>query len=148
MNDKNDIKENFQRPAQLTLLCILSFVAGGFSILGNLYFYAFQDQIVTLVESGFFQQFLDGSVTLDFLRDVSPNFFLLQLLANATSVFGVLLMWKLNSTGFHIYAISQIILILIPEVYLPGIPFPIMDILLSLVFILLYFKNLKSIGRI
>jgi hypothetical protein len=148
MFEENKIKPDVQRPAQLTLLCILSFIAGGFSILGNLYFYAFQDQIIILVENGFFQQFLDGNTTLDFLKDVSSNFFLWQFIANATSVIGVFLMWKLNSQGFHIYAISQIILILIPEIYLPGLPFPILDILLSLVFVLLYFKNLRSIGKI
>lgn len=149
MEEENKISQGeLKRPPQLTLLCILSFIAGGLSIIGNLYIYGFYDQLITLIKEGNIPQFFGEDVDYSFLAEISQTYFLWLVLLNVSSVFGVFLMWKFNPIGFHVYTLSEILILIVPEIYIPGRPFPFFDILITLVFVLLYFKNLKLIGRL
>lgn len=149
MEEENLINQgNIERPPQLTLLCILSFIAGGLSIIGNLYIYGFYDQIINLIKEGNIPQLFGEDMDFSFLADISQAYFLWLVLLNVSSVIGVFLIWKLNPIGFHVYTLSEILILIIPEIYIPGRPFPFFDILITLVFVLLYFKNLKLIGRL
>ncbi len=149
MEEENKIsQEEIKRPPQLTLLCILSFIAGGLSIIGNLYIYGFYDELLTLIKEGNIPQFFGEDVDYSFLADISQPYFLWLVLLNASSVIGVFLMWKFNAIGFHVYTLSEILILIVPEIYIPGRPFPFFDILITLVFVLLYFKNLKLLGRL
>jgi len=149
LEEKNKIsQEDIKRTPQLTLLCILSFIAGGLSIIGNMYIYGFYDQLLTLIKEGNIPQFFGEEMDYSFLADISQTYFIWLVLLNVSSVIGVFLMWKLNSVGFHVYALSEILILIVPEIYIPGRPFPFFDIMITLVFVLLYFKNLKLLGRL
>lgn len=149
MEEDNKISQGeLKRPPQLTILCVLSFIAGGLSIIANIYIYGFYDQIIMLIKEGNIPQLFGEDIDFTFLADISQSYFLWLVLLNASSIIGVYLMWNLNSVGFHVYALSEIILLIVPEIYIPGRPFPFFDIMISLVFILLYFKNLKLVGRL
>ena len=52
-------------------------------------------------------------------------------------------MWNLKKIGFHFYTIAQILLIIVSRVYMPQLPFPLFEIMISLVFITFYARNLK-----
>jgi hypothetical protein len=41
------------------------------------------------------------------------------------------------------YAIAQILILIVQQVYLPSLPFPLIPFLLTLTFILLYYRNLS-----
>lgn len=136
-----------KRPDQLTFLCVLSFVGGGASILSNFLIYSMFDQIKEYFKDGSTQKLFGTEIDMGFFLSINPNFFLWQLLLFSLSIIGVYLMWNLKQHGFHIYSVSQILLLIIPEIYIPSLPFPLFEILLTVVFILLYFKNLKIIGK-
>jgi hypothetical protein len=146
-NIKNSIEPKKVRPSQLSFLCILSFIGGGASILSNLFIYSLFDQIKIYFESGATQKILGTEIDMGFLLDINPDFFLFQMALFAFSVYGVYLMWNLKMTGFHIYSVSQILLFILPEIYVPSLPFPFLEIALTVVFVLLYYKNLKEIGK-
>ena len=56
---------------------------------------------------------------------------------------GAFMMWKLKKTGFHVYTVSQIFLVLSP-MYFFHLPVPyLLDVILSGMFIILYSYNLK-----
>jgi hypothetical protein len=87
--------------------------------------------------------FLGSEINLSFLLEIKPVFFLIQAALYFLSLFGALQMFKLRKVGFHLYAVSQILLLIIPKVFIPVLPFPFFELLVSTVFIFLYYKNLK-----
>jgi len=136
-----------KRTQQLTFLSILSFIGGGLSLLSNLILWLLFDEIKNIFKDGAAQKMLGTDIDMGFLLDLNPDFFLWQILFYGISIYGVYLMWNLQMKGFHFYSLAQILLLILPEVYLPFLPFPFFEIALTIVFILLYFKNLKEVEK-
>lgn len=130
-----------KRPNLLTVLCILTFIGSGMNMISSLVIAGFYDTFkeVVLLFSEKFQ--LPG---IDVLLESKPIFFLVSGLLYAGSLGGAFLMFQLKKTGFHVYTIFQILLILAPMYFMhlsgPGI----LDLIFSGIFILLYSANLKS----
>jgi hypothetical protein len=107
--------------------------------------YLYFDEWVNAFNNGQFDE-LSGMMdkeAIEVFLNVRPAFFFFQALLFSFSVLGVYLMWKLNKTGFHMYAIAQILILIVQQVYLPSLPFPLIPFLLTLTFILLYYRNLS-----
>jgi len=49
----------------------------------------------------------------------------------------------LKKAGFHIYTIAQILLLIIPKLFIPNLPFPGMELLISFLFVFYYSRFLK-----
>lgn len=135
------------RPPQLSLLCILSFAGGGLSLLSNLILYSSFDLIKEYFKDGSTQKILGSEIDMGFIISVNPDFFLWQMMLFSFSIYGAILMWNFKMYGFHIYSIAQVLLLIIHEIYLPSLPFPFFEIAITIIFILLYFKNLKEVER-
>ncbi len=131
------------RTTLLTVLAVLSFIGGGLAILSNALLYFFNDEINTLLESGAVRGFPGMDMNIDLVLSLNKSFFLMQALANVLSVFGVYLMWNLKKEGFHFYTVAQIILLIIPKLYISGLPFPWFEMSLSFLFVYLYAKALR-----
>lgn len=80
---------------------------------------------------------------LEILISVNSIYFVFQAILFALALYGAYLMWNLKKTGFHFYTISQIVLLILPQIFLSGMPFPTFELLLSLIFVILYAKNLQ-----
>ncbi len=132
-----------KRPDLLTVLCILSFIGGGLALLSNILIYLFNDEMRTVLSSQNFQTFMGAKLNFSMFLTISPSFFLLQALFSALSIIGVALMWKMSQMGFHLYTTAQIVLLIIPKLFISGLPFPWFELSLSLLFVYLYGKSLK-----
>ena len=129
-----------KRPNLLTILCILSFAGSGMSFFSSILIAVFYDQFIVLAESISKSFHLPG---LEMFLEGKSSFFAVSALVYVGSFAGAILMWKLKKAGFHVYAISQIILILLP-MYFFNLSIPsFLDIILSGIFIILYSSNLK-----
>jgi hypothetical protein len=128
------------RPGMLTVLCILTFIGSGMQLFSSLIIATFYDMFVE-VAGEFAEKFkMPG---LDLLREVKPMFFVVTAILYAGSLAGAILMMRLKKTGFHIYTIAQILLIIAPMYYM-HLPAPgTFEILFSGLFIMLYSMNLK-----
>lgn len=144
-NDQQQPDNNQQRPRMLTLLCILTFLGSGLSAFANLVLFAFYDLFHKMFEAGQFDLFKEQLDMESFkvLMDVDSGFFLFQGLLYLLSLSGAVMMWNLRKTGFHFYAVAQILLLIVYELYFTGAPFPLMPLIITIIFILLYFRNLK-----
>jgi hypothetical protein len=134
-----------KRPELLTVLCILTFIGSGFSLMANLVALLTRDTWQSAMESGALDM-LTGTIemdALDLLFHVHPAYYLFQALFFAMSLGGALLMWNLNKIGFHLYAVGQISLLIIGKVFIPSLPFPLIPLLLATTFVLLYARNLR-----
>lgn len=133
----------FQKPEILKILCILTFIGSSLSMISNLALYAMLDEIKKIFADDPVYNFMGVEINMTIFLNVSPSFFLLSSILYSVSLAGAIRMWKLYKSGFHFYTISQILLLIIPKIFIPTMPFPIMDLILSGSFIYFYYQNLK-----
>lgn len=144
MNELNQ-NEPKVRPQLLQVLCILTFIGSGLSLLSNLTMFMLIDMINELYNDGSFSIWLDGmnAEAFEILISVDRSFFLAQAVVYIISIVGAYQMWNLKKIGFHFYTIAQILLVILSRVYMPQLPFPLFEVMISLVFITFYARNLK-----
>jgi hypothetical protein len=155
-----------ERPGFLTVMCIISFVGLGLSILNNIKLFIFGELgsnfyavIQTHFEESINQVHASNPGIAPFLEkifesvlklvDLAPLLATISIVASVIALAGVILMWKLIKSGFYIYSAIKILLVFIPMTLI-GINF--VSILLALgsiftaaIFITLYALNLKAL---
>ena len=130
-----------KRPELLTILCVLSFIGSGLGSFSNL--------IITLSYSSIVEIYSSSGIDIPGMEEMlsgGRTFFTLSFIIQMLSFIGVLNMWKLNKIGFHIYSISQILILILPSFFIPELDFPIIAILFTAVFIILYASMLKHMS--
>lgn len=129
-----------KRPTLLTVLCILTFISSGMNMFSGLVIAGFYDVFIVLAQE-FAKKFNIPGIEL--ILETKPLFFLVTAIFYAGSLAGAILMMNLKKTGFHVYTVFQILLILAPMYFMhlssPGFP----ELLFSGLFVLLYSMNLK-----
>jgi hypothetical protein len=130
-----------KRPTLLTVLCILTFIGSGLNLFSCLFLFIFFDTFLKLLPE-VVRVFKMPEMT-SFLESVKPGYFAATAAINALALAGAIRMWQLRKQGFHIYTVSQILVIIAPMYFfkLPGPDF--FNILICGIFILLYSRNLK-----
>lgn len=129
-----------KRPVLLMVLCILTFIGSGMNFISSIFIAVFFEPFTRLADEVVKSFNLPG---IDLLKNSSPGFFAFTAVIFASAFAGAMMMWRLRKTGFHIYTISQILLILAP-IYFNHQPGPsIQDIIFSGIFVVLYSTNLK-----
>ncbi|MEE4259372.1 MAG: hypothetical protein V2I62_06410 [Bacteroidales bacterium] len=137
------MNEAAKRPELLTILCILTFIGSGSSFIANGFLYLTFDQVKEIIGQQEALNFLGSEIDLSFLLAIKPIFFLIQALLYVLSVFGAFQMFQLHKIGFHLYTVAQILLLIFPKIFIPMLPFPFFELMVSTVFIFLYYKNLQ-----
>lgn len=130
-----------KRPELLTILCVLSFIGSGLGSFSNL--------IITLSYSSIVEIYSSSGIDIPGMEEMlsgGRTFFTLSFIIQMLSFIGVLNMWKLNKIGFHIYSISQILILILPSFFILELDFPIIAILFTAVFVILYASLLKHMS--
>ena len=130
-------KRPAQRPTLLTVLCILTFIGSGISTFS---FFA-----VSVMYDLFMQQLAVLYANMpeaNFLLEAPRDFFVVSTILSALSVAGALFMWNLRKIGFHIYTAAQLINLVIPMIYFGGETNPLLNIMVTALFVYLYARNL------
>jgi hypothetical protein len=147
-----------ERPQFLKILCILSFIACGLMIL----IYAIGTTLLGVSEemisnAGIWDKVVEANPQFE---NVNPMEFLHQfgmvcvycLIANIFSLVGVIMMWRLEKIGFFIYVIAELStnffgLDLNTGEETKSYGGMIFTICIDLVFIVMYFLNLKYMNK-
>ena len=128
------------RPVLLKILCILTFSWSGYQFISNLIVAMFYNQFTMIIKTISKTFSMPG---MDLILQSRPLFFGLSAIIYSGSLAGAIVMWKQKKAGFHIYTISQILLILLP-MYFFQLPSPyLFDIIVSGIFVILYSYNLR-----
>lgn len=129
-----------KRPVLLTVLCILTFIGSGMNLFSSLTTALAFDTIMPLLMEVAEKLKLPG---VEILAMTTPGYLAGNALLYAGSVTGAVLIMKLRKTGFHIYTISQVLLLIFPMYFYklpsPGIP----DLLFTGIFVTLYGSQLR-----
>ena len=142
-----------ERPQFLKTICILSFICSGLMIL----LYSIGIMSLALDEemiAGFWTKIVERNAEFE---DVDPVAFfhdfgmvcIYFLIANIFSLIGVIMMWRLQKAGFIIYAIAELVtnFFSIDTGNEKSYGWMIFLILIDLAFIVMYFLNLKYMGK-
>jgi hypothetical protein len=144
-----------ERPDFLKILCILSFVACGLWILVS----SIGTVALTLDEAAietFWAQAVSANPQLEEVEPVTfiHDFGMLcvyMLIATIFSLTGVIMMWRLEKMGFFIYVAAELVThfftLDIGNQESKSYGGMIFGILIDLIFIVMYFMNLKYMGR-
>jgi hypothetical protein len=142
-HDYNQIKpvDNRKRPVSLTILCILTFISSGFSMIGCMIIPFASDLMIMLVKQSpdLEQQAIDDAVMV---LNAGGKYYFLMFIVTALSFIGAIFMWNLKRNGFHFYTIGNILIFFLPIVWL-GLPFNSVGALFAFMFVGFYALHLK-----
>lgn len=139
-----------KRTTFLLVLCILTFIGSGYSLLYYLLLPLAKAHLPEMMDV--YRNFFKDETMLnqmnemfDFMAAVPSWKYLLVALGFAGSITGAALMLKLQKEGLHVYIISQILIFVLLSFLIGGpMKSTINDILWIIIFILLYFLQLKK----
>ncbi len=139
-----EMEQEKNKPVLLKILLILTFIGSGMTMFSNLFIFGFFDQIKSMTAAlGPNYSFMGTTMDLKSFFEISPFFYLMQGILSGVSLAGAILMWDLRKIGFHIYTIAQISLLIVPKLFIPNLPFPGMELLISFLFVFYYSRFLK-----
>ena len=118
-----------QRPTGLSIACVLSFINAGFQFLSNIFWFLAYNTIQSLGQDEDYLEMMEkfmpdtGEIeaAMQAQLAISRVSYLITALLFVGSFIGVLYMWKLQKRGFHIYAISQILILIATAVFVTSI---------------------------
>jgi hypothetical protein len=153
------------RTTFLTILCILSFINGGFNILFNIPSFFMPNFMEVYVETIKQQQRMNiypesPPVLANMMNDLIEMFermaahwtimILSTILLAIMSVIGVWMMWSLKKTGYLFYATAQILWALMPFIFLGVNWFSLLVVFLggifTAAFLIMYGTQLKHMS--
>ena len=147
-----------KRPVGMTILLVLSFLNACWNILSSLVSYFFIPRLSTMLENGQFEEMIapfssineetakmmtDGAMMLS---QINPNYYLILMALFIASLVGVIKMFKGDKRGLHIYSIAQICMLINASAFVYPLQKPspfVSDLLLTAIFILLYYMYFK-----
>lgn len=132
-----------KRPQLLTVIAILSFIGSGLSLFSYIMISFYYNSIIAVIENELKEVY--PALYADFIREAGRTFFMVGSVAYAGSLYGVYKMWNLMKDGLHYYAVSQFVILLLPLVFVSAQLSVIPGLLLTILFILLYYKSFKMI---
>lgn len=110
-----------QRPNGLTIACVLSFINAGLQFISNIFSYLAYNVMHEVGQSEEYYEMMEKfmpdmeqfETVMEAQLAVPRISYILTALLFAASFVGVFYMWRLQKKGFHIYAISQILMLIV-----------------------------------
>ena len=142
----------------MTILLVLSFINACWNILRSIVLYFTTPRMAEMMGNGQFDEMMEpfsafGEEFTNAMTDsmlamsqINPNYYLILLVLFIGSLIGVIKMWKCNKRGLHVYAISQILMLINASVFVYPLQKPspfVYDLLLTVMFIVVYYLYFK-----
>ena len=153
-------EEPKKRPEMLTVLCILSFINAVWNGLSNLISFVFYDMFQSVFNQmsegeGMFEDMAEQMgdswemmvEALAMAFSISRGYYFFEMVLYIASFVGVMMMWKLQKRGFHVYTIVQILMLIATSVFVTskiGGGFPFGPIFWTALFVFMYYPHYKK----
>jgi hypothetical protein len=124
----------YRRPALLSALCILTFVGSTIGFIGYFIASLFFDEI---------SEIIIRYSSWDTTGNISPVYFLILMVFYSLSLMGAIRMWKLHRDGYFLYLPAQLVILILPVIWLDWHSLSVTNTLFTIVFIAGYTYNLK-----
>lgn len=156
-----EIAEQKKRPTGMTIFLVLSLLNAILNIFSSVIMFFGTPLMSRMMEDGSFEEAMKPfeatmnaemrSAMMDSmtaLANIKPVFYLFMLVLFVGSLVGVIRMFSSDKRGLHIYAISQLLMLIAASVYKYPLmhPSPFMtDLLLTVLLILIYYLYFKRL---
>jgi hypothetical protein len=140
-----------KRPTLLTVLAVLSFIGSGISFFSYLMMSIYYNAFLEVFQSDLAETYkqigveIDTDTIINFFNAAGRPFFIFSTLAYFGSLYGVYKMWNLQKVGIHFYTISQLVVLLLPLLFVSSDLSAAPGLLFTLLFVLLYYRSFKMI---
>ena len=139
-NELEPVPSPVKRTNGLTVVCILTFIFSGLSSISFLFCSLYYSYLPEIIKKSPFSKDLPG---LESLIAANIWFYIFNTILYGISLAGAIVMFNMKKVGFHIYTVAQIILLIIPLIYLQGFKTDVTNIAITTIFILIYASNLR-----
>jgi hypothetical protein len=123
----------------LKVLCILTFIGSGF----NAFLTAFISFFYSVFRAVTPESLKEVHLSADQIKLAEEGIFLINFILYLASVRGAFLMWNMKKTGFHLYSIAQILILITPLIFFKGLPTAGINILITFLFIISYARFIR-----
>ena len=155
-------EEPAKRPEMLTVLCILSFINAVWNAISNFVSFAFYDTFQNIFKQmnegeGMFAdmaeqmgdswEMMTQASALAF--SIGRGYYFFEMILFIASFIGVLMMWKLQKKGFHVYTIAQFLMLIVTSIFVTSKVdgFPFGPIFWTALFVFMYYSHYKKVMK-
>ncbi|MDR0982002.1 MAG: hypothetical protein LBM07_01995 [Culturomica sp.] len=138
---ENDMEVKPKRPTLLTVLCILTFIGSGFSLIGQAITAFVGESFMSQITEIYAEQGVVDAETMTVAIDLAKVQAPYMIVLFIASLVGAIMMFMMKRLGFYIYSVAQVIILGLPMCF--GSKFDIFGLIITVIFIILYAKNLK-----
>ena len=151
MNNDGSIEQKMfeARRRTLRIVLVLSMIGSGFYFINHTITGIAQPAMKSAYESGAIklsEQMATYTVAIEQMLETPRSFFLCSALLYAMSLCGAIFMWNLRKSGFHMYTLAQMLILLIRVLFLGRESLPLGDIMLTILCVLYYYISLRNLG--
>jgi len=143
MNDDTQYHSNL---TMLRIVLVLSMIGSGMSLLSYLLTGLMLPTMQTAYSAGELPMPEEFQAAMEAMFAIPRPYYFYSALLYALSLTGVVMMWKLRRIGFHLYALSQLLILIVSLLFLGRGHLGLGDIMLTILFIVTYFVLLKRLG--
>lgn len=148
-------QEPAKRPKRLIVLCILSFINAVSNAFTSFFWFVFYDffqsAFANISEDERLSEMMskslgdDWEMLMETTASISREYYFFNTVLYVASFVGVLMMLRLNKKGFHVYTISQILMLIVTSVYVTSKigGFPLGPVLWTAFFVMMYYSHYK-----
>lgn len=150
-----------KRPASITLLLVLSFINACWNIISSLVMYLTTPHIAETMQNGQMDEMMESFApmlgeeqqqmmleSMKMIAQIDSKYWMFMIILFVVSLMGVIKMFKGNKIGLHLYAISQLLMLINASVYFypkqPQSGF-FSELILTVLFILMYYLYFKRL---
>jgi hypothetical protein len=128
----------YRRPALLSALCILTFLGSTIGFIGYFIASLFFDEISEIII-----RYSSWHTT----SDISAVYFLILMVFYSISLMGAIRMWKLHRNGYFLYVPAQLVILLLPVIWINLQALSVTNTFFTIVFIAGYTLNMKFLKQ-
>ena len=130
----------------LRIILVLSMIGSGVYFLTNLVWGVSLPIVKEMFESGDLSMPEEMTVMMEQMVRTPRSFYLCSALLYAVSLIGVILMWNIRKSGFHLYTLAQLLVLLIGVLFIGKDHLVLGDVMLTVLFVTYYFLAMKRLG--
>ena len=134
--------------AWLHFFLVLSIISAGSTIFSDLMFALFMPQLdrvyTALAQTGTFPH--EIFTAWEQAKAIPRPYYGAMAALAILSLTGCILMWKLRRSGFHCYTLAQLLMLLLPVLFLGVGSLGLGDVMFTLLFVVVYYMLLKNLG--
>lgn len=145
-NNQMEEQKQLSRIKWLHVVLVLSIIGSGLNLFSSLMMALFAPTLMQTFESMSPDLPQEMSIMYETVFNTPRIMYVCLSVLYAMSLAGVLLMWRLRKNGFHLYTLAQLLILVVPVLFMGRSFIAMGDIMLTLLFVLYYFISLKSIG--